>query len=54
VVGVVYADRHRFEFYETGVAQILDNVTFDGYRYMQFNPEDPDDWWNQQYPHAIK
>jgi len=44
----------RFEFYDTFVAQILDNVTFEGYKYTQYNPDDPDDWWNHQSPHAIR
>jgi hypothetical protein len=33
---------------------MLDNVTFDGYRYILYVPDDPNDWWNHQSPHAIR
>jgi hypothetical protein len=43
----------QFEWYDTMTSTILDNVTFENYRYFSY-PVEPDNWWYRHTPLAFR
>jgi len=40
--------------YDLHVVQLLDNITFDNFKYMQYPTGKVDDYWNLNTPHALR